>query len=185
MHKGYKKVFIGMLFNTFHFNLGAIQLLPDFVAIIIICSGIKEILETYDNNSLNISLKIFNINMIISVITFILPIIGIENIFGNNINLNIIWFNVGNIIEALSIIKLIQGTSEILKENFNTYIGDKYNNKTINYIYLYSIFIVFVNINFIFISNTIIFITSIYGLIVKLYVIFNIKPLYSENLEVN
>lgn len=181
MIKGCKKVFFGMLFNTFHFNLGPIQLLPDFIAIIIICSGIKEILEVYDNNSLDISLKLYNIKMIIAVIGFILPIIGIESIFGNNMILNITWFNIGNILEALSIVKLLEGISQILKENFNTYLGDKYNNKTINYIYLYSIVIVLANINFIFMSNTIAFITAMYGLIVKLYVIFSIKPLYSES----
>lgn len=182
MIKGYKKVFFGMLFNTFHFNLGPIQLLPDFIAIIIICSGIKEILEVYDNNSLNISLKLFNIKMIIAVITFILPIIGIESIFGNNMILNITWFNIGNVLEVLSIVKLLQGTSEILKENFNTYLSDKYKNKTINYIYLYSILIVLANINFIFMSNMLAVIIGVYGLIVRLYVIGSIKPLYSENL---
>lgn len=185
MIKGYKKVFFGMLFNTFHFNLGPIQLLPDFIAIIIICSGIKEILEVYDNNLLNASLKLFNIKMIIAIIAFILPIMGIESIFGNDMILNIIWFNIGNILELLSILKFMQGTSEVLKENFNTYLGDKYNNKTINYIYLYSILIVLANINFIFMSNTLAVITAIYGLIIRLYVILSIKPLYSESLEYN
>jgi hypothetical protein len=178
---GYKKVFWGMIFTTFHFNLGPIEILPDFIAILIICSGIKEILAHYNNESIKKALKLFNIKVFMSFITFVLPFIGIENGF-NNIIANIIWFNVGSILEILSIVKLLEGTSEILSKNYNTYLGNKYKSKAVSYIYFYSVVLILSNINYIFMSESVGLIIAVYALIIKCMVIFSFRKLYNDNL---
>lgn len=177
---GYKKIFWGMIFTIFHFNLGPIEILPDFIAILIVCSGIKEILVFYDNASIKISLKLLNIKVYMSLISFILLFIGRQNIFNSNI-LNIFWFNLGCILEILSIVKILEGTSEILSENYDISLGKKYENIAIRYTYYYSVVLILSNINFIFISKPITFLISIYAFIVKLIVIFSFKKLYKEN----
>ncbi|MGG7142710.1 hypothetical protein ACQPVP_04525 [Clostridium nigeriense] len=181
---GYKKVFLGMIFTTFHFNLGPIEILPAFIAILIICSGINEILVNYNNVSIKISLKLFEIKVLMSFITFALPFIGIENGF-NNIIVNIIWFNVGSILEILSIVKLLEGTSEILSENYNTYLGNKYKSKAIVYIYFYSVVLIVSNINYIFMSESVGLVIAIYALIIKCMVIFSFRKLYNGDLKIN
>ncbi|MGG7057272.1 hypothetical protein ACQPUY_11540 [Clostridium nigeriense] len=180
---GYKKVFWGMIFTTFHFNLGPIEILPDFIALLIICSGGKEILANYNNASIKIALKLFDIKVFMSFITFVLPFIGIENGF-NNIIVNIIWFNVGSILEILSIVKLLEGTSEILSENYNTYLGNKYKSKAIVYIYFYSVVLIVSNINYIFMSGSVGLVIAIYALIIKCMVIFSFRKLYNGDLQI-
>lgn len=179
---GYKKVFWGMILTTFHFNLGPIEILPDFIAILIICSGINEILVNYKNESIKKALKLFDIKVFMSFITFALPFIGIENGF-NNIIVNIIWLNVGSILEILSIVKLLEGTSEILSENYNTYLGSKYKGKAIGYIYFYSVVVIISNINYIFMSESLGLIIAVYALIIKCMVIFSFRKLYNGDLK--
>lgn len=179
---GYKKVFWGMIFTTFHFNLGPIEILPDFIALLIICSGVKEILANYNNDSIKEALKLFDIKVFMAFITFALLFVGIENTF-NNIIVNIIWFNIGSILEILSIVKLLEGTSEILSENYNTYLGNKYKSKAIGYIYFYSVVLIASNINYIFMSESATFIIAIYALIIKVMVIFSFRKLYNGNLQ--
>ena len=117
MIRGYKKVFWGIFFTAFHFNFGPIKILPNFIAILIISSGIREILIDNENDSLNMSLKLNNISAFISFITFVLPFMGIENL-ESNIIFNTIWFNLGSILEIIIIVKLLEGTSQILYEKY-------------------------------------------------------------------
>lgn len=184
MISGYKKIFWGMFFTMFHFNFGPIQIIPNFVGILIVSSGIKEVLDEYDNSNLTIALKINNIQALISFIIFILPFVGIENLFSNAI-ISIVWFNIVCILEILSILKLLEGTSEVLGENFNNYLSDIYRNKAIKYIYLYSLVLIISNFNFIFMSELTTIIIGIYGFIIKIWVVVSFKKLYTGELQID
>lgn len=81
MIKGYKKVFWGTILKVFHFNIGQMEILPEFIGILIVSSGIRELLDSYDNLNLRIALKINNIKAFISFITVILSFVGIEKLF--------------------------------------------------------------------------------------------------------
>lgn len=48
MNNGYKKIFWGFVFATFHINLGAIQIVPTFIGYIIIYLGIEKIAKDYN-----------------------------------------------------------------------------------------------------------------------------------------
>lgn len=184
MISGYKKIFWGMIFTMFHFNFESIQIIPNFVGILIVSLGIKEVLDKYYNLNLNIALKINNIQALISFITFILPFMGVENSF-SNIILSTMWFNIVCILEILSILKLLEGTSEILSENFNNYLSDIYSNKAIKYIYLYSLVLIINNFNFIFMSELTTIIIGIFALITKLGVIVSFRKLYTDELQID
>lgn len=183
MINGYKKIFWGMFFTTFHFNLGSIKLLPNFIGILIICSGIREILIEHDNISLNISLKLNNIKAFIAFITFILPFMSIEN-SSNNIILNTILFNIGSILEFLSMLKLLEGTSQILSEKYNSYLGIEYEDKAIKYIYLYPVVVIVSNINFIFMSELVGVVIVIYALLIIIWIMLSFKRLYKDDLQI-
>lgn len=183
MINGYRKIFWGMIFTTFHLNLGPIEILPNFIAILIICSGAKEILVNYNSSSIKIALKLLNIRVYMSFIIFVLTFMGIGIEF-NNIILKIVWFNIGNILEILSITKLLEGTSEILSENYNTYLGYKYKDKAIKYIYFYSPVLIASNINYIFMSESVGLVVAVYALIIKIMVIFSFRKLYNGDLQI-
>lgn len=180
MKDGYNKIFWGMFFATFHINLGAIEVLPNFVGLLIVCSGIKEILKDYKYDSFEKALNYISIQMLISFIAFVLPFIGLTTLFENNILLNITWFNIVSILEIFGIAKLLEGSSELLAERL---VGSgseesiEYKNKAEKYIVIYSIVVVLANINFIFMGSWIALITGIVGLITKLWVMFSLKRL--------
>jgi len=177
MRDGYKKIFWGMFFATFHINLGPIEVLPNFVGLLIICSGIKEILKDYKYDSFEGALKYISLQVLISFITFIFPFIGLASLF-ENIVLSIIWFNIGSILEILGIVKLLEGSSEILAErlSFNDE-AIEYRKKAEKYIFIYSIVVVLANINFIFMSNIIVAVIAIVAIIIKIWIMFSLKKL--------
>ena len=183
---GFKKIFWGTIITIFHLNLGPIEILPNFIGFLIISSGIKEVLCKYDNSNLRKALKINSVQVYISFIIFIAPFIlpAIDKYFNNNI-LTTIWFNINTILEIICTVKLLEGASEILSENFNSYWGDIYKNKTITYIYLNSIVLIVCNINFIFISELTAFIIAIYAMIIKIWVVFSFRKLYTNKFDVN
>lgn len=183
MIHGYKKVFWGMFFTAFHLNLGPIQILPNFIAILIISSGIKEIIINNENTSLNISLKLNNASAFISFITFVLPFMGVEN-YSSNVILNTIWFNLGSILEIVFIVKLLEGTSQILSKKYNSDFGREYENKIIKYLWLYPVVVIVSNFNFIFMSEMVSLGIAIYALTIKLWIMVSFKKLYKDDLQI-
>lgn len=183
MIPGYKKVFWGIFFTAFHFNFGPIKILPNFIAILIISFGIREILIDNENDSLNMSLKLNNISAFISFITFVLPFMGIENL-ESNIIFNTIWFNLGSILEIIIIVKILEGTSQILYEKYNSDLGREYEKKVIKYLWLYSVVVIVSNFNFIFISEAVALVTAIYALIIKIWIMLSFKKLYKDDLKI-
>ena len=182
METGYRKIFWGMFFSTFHINLGPIEILPNFIGLLIICSGIKEILKDYKYESFEQALKYISIHVVISFIAFVSPFvspfIGLATLFENNIGLSIIWFNIGNILEMFGIAKLLEGSSEILSERLVC--NDEsmeYRSKIDKYILIYSMIIVLSNINFIFMGSMTTVIIAIVALITKIWVMFSLKKL--------
>ncbi|MDV4150986.1 hypothetical protein R0131_09065 [Clostridium sp. AL.422] len=184
---GYKKIFWGTILTIFHLNLGTIEILPNFIGFLIISAGIKEILCKYDNQNIRMALKINRVQVYISCIIFIspfiIPSIGFDKYFNNTI-LTTIWFNINYILEIICTVKLLEGASEILSDNFNNYWGDIYINKTISYIYLDSIVLIVCNINFIFISELTAFLIAIYAMIIKIWVVFSFRKLYTHKFDV-
>lgn len=161
---------------------GSIQFSSDFIAILIISSGIREILIDNQSDTLNLSLKLNNASAFISFITFILPFMGIENA-ESNIIFNSIWFNVVIILDIIITVKLLEGTSQILTEKYNSDLGTKYENKAIKYLWLYSVVGIVININFIFISPRVELVLGIYALIIKLWIMLSFRRLYKDDLK--
>lgn len=53
MERGYKKIFWGLFFVTFHLNLGPLQLLPPFIGWLITISGVHELTSKLQNSSIS------------------------------------------------------------------------------------------------------------------------------------
>ncbi len=54
MDRGYQKIFWGLIFVTFHLNLGPLRLLPPFVGWLILISGLHELTSRFQNSSISI-----------------------------------------------------------------------------------------------------------------------------------
>lgn len=177
MEIGYRRIFWGMFFSTFHFNLGFIEIIPSFIGLLMVCSGIKELLKDYEYESFEKALKYISIQALMSFIDFVLPFIGLAAIFGNLL-LSLIWFNIGSILEILGIVKLLEGSSEILSERLICEDeAIEYRNKIDKYVVIYSIVIVLANINFIFMNNMMGALIAVGAIATKIWIMFSFKKL--------
>ncbi|MDU5110189.1 MAG: hypothetical protein E6248_07050, partial [Clostridium sp.] len=72
MSRGYNKIFWGILFTLFNINIVGIKILPTFVALLIISSGIKILIEESSEEYFKKALIFNNIRVIITILLFIL-----------------------------------------------------------------------------------------------------------------
>lgn len=144
-----------------------------------ICSGIKKILDEYKYDSFEKGLKYVYLQAAISFIFFIFQFIGLGDLF-KNIVISIIWFNIGAILEILSVVKILEGSSEILAEKLCNDEAIQYRKKAGIYIIIYSIVVILCNINFVFMAKTIVLISGIIGLIIKVWIMFSLKNLSKD-----
>lgn len=180
--KGYNKMFWGMFFSVFHINLGNLEILPSFVGILILASGIKEVNETYKNKHFENALKYVYIEALLYFIAFIFPILGVGGIYEDTI-FNIIWVNVVIVIDMIFTIKLLERSSDILTEKHYDDEGLNYKNKSRNFIVLSTIGIILNNINYIFMLDTMTFIIPIYLIIIKVWIMFSFKRLSKNKFD--
>ena len=151
MSEGYKKVFWGFIFLTFHVKFLNIQILPTFIAYMIVYCGIKKVYEDY-------SLEVFRICsrlcIVLSVLSFFSLVIEVSPGWGigNNVFFNLIWMNIFNVVEIIMIYMFLWGSSEILKGK-NNILHESYSKRLIKYIILESIAVIAKNINMIFMSE--------------------------------
>lgn len=68
MYDGYKKIFWGLFFSTFHINLGVLQILPAFVGWLIVADGINILYNETSNISLK---KAYNVTLIVAGVSFV------------------------------------------------------------------------------------------------------------------
>ena len=166
MNNGYKKILWGLIFTTFHINLGVIQILPTFVGYIIVYFGIDKIVKDYKLNSLEKSSKYCSILALMSFISVAMPFSGLEV---NNSIFNIIWSNTFQVIELFMVYKLLEGSIEILEKS-NNQLWSEYNKKVPVYIILYTVFIVLSNINQIFMIDGLIAGITLLALCIRIWI---------------
>lgn len=68
MFQGYRKIFWGLFFSTFHINYGPFPILPAFVGWLIIASGVKALRESNETGSFH---KAHYTALAVAVLTFI------------------------------------------------------------------------------------------------------------------
>ncbi len=182
MYKGYQSIFWGMFFASFHINLSNIEILPLFVAWIIVANGINKLNEV-ESGSFS-KAKIFA--LITAGLSFVSGLITLTyGSAADGIILPIILPTVIGIMELLTEYKILQGTVEYLSINDNIEMVQEYTKKMRNYTIF---FIIFLTLECIAISSfmeELIVVVAIFGLILRIwfmYTISNLKKLYEEDI---
>ncbi len=181
MSEGYKKVFWGFIFLTFHINFVGFKMLPSFIAYMIIYYGIKKIYENYDLEGFKICGRLCIVLSVLSFFSLVIegsPGWGI----GNNVFFNLIWMNIFNVLEIIMIYMLLWGSSEILKDKNNS-LHESYNKRVIKYIILESIAVIAKNINMIFMSEILWGCALALELGLKIWIIVLSKEMYKISLK--
>ncbi len=137
---GCRYIFWGIFFLFFNINLGAIKILPDFVAILILAKGIGIIIQEYSNKYLKLSKTIAYVYAAVSV-----AVLSIEfwvspekNTTIYNI-VSILGLTIDSILHISTFFYLLYGLSIMLtKDGFCTD-ALKVRNASIGYIIIYTI----------------------------------------------
>lgn len=115
MDKGYKNIFWGLFFASFHINLGLIKILPTFVAWAIIAVGIEMLYKETLYKSLSRAAVLSNIAVLYTVVTGILSLINprVELFTAYNLVATISFA----LLELLIEFYILQGSIEYLDKN--------------------------------------------------------------------
>lgn len=136
MYQGYKTIFWGIFFLTFHINIGFLQILPSFMGFVIIYWGIKCILEDYQSPNLYKAKTTTVFAILLSIIGGILDL-GLIGFFQSTQLSLLIPISI-SVIELLLFYYLLTGSVELLMSYNLTEMAESYINKTRIYIILFS-----------------------------------------------
>lgn len=167
MYNGYRTIFWGILFASFHIKLGPIPILPLFIAWAIVSSGINKLLIEETTEDFTKAKAYTTFMIILSLIAFIISLYW-QNA-GNNILYTIAYPVIFGIFELLTEYKILTGSIENLKKDNKGEVAKEFQGMTRSYIVMFLIFLVMECVSLCFIMSGFLTITGIFGLILRIY----------------
>lgn len=181
MSNGYKKIFWGFIFITFHITLGSFKMLPNFIAYMIIYYGIRKVAEDYEWKLFELSARFCGILSIMSFFSLVIEVSPSWGV-GKNVFFNLIWMNIINALEIIMIYMLLCGSSEISKEKNDT-LQNSYNKRVYKYLVLESTVLIAKNINMILMSEIFWGCILVFELGIKIWIILLMREMYKISLK--
>ncbi|VYT87476.1 hypothetical protein [Clostridium tertium] len=180
MSSGYNKIFWGILFTLFNINLFGIKILPTFVALLIIASGIKLLIEESNEENFKKALIFNNIRVVITILLFVLDFTPLNEVINSKNIISQIIININFVLDLITMTLLLKGSSEVF--NKDKEISLYCNKRTSFYICIFSALIIIYNLTYIFLNQGIETIIAIGMLIIWLWIAFVFKRLHNESL---
>ncbi|MDF2904708.1 MAG: hypothetical protein K0R34_29 [Herbinix sp.] len=163
MFKGFRTIFWGIFFVTFHINLGPIAILPVFVGYMIVLSGIDHLQESFDTLIFQ-KLRITSILlMILGVISFVLLWAPQHSIIMNFYPL------LFSVLELILVYNILEGSIEKLITVNDTDVAMNYRSEQRTYTVFMTIYIIGMCIAITIVESTLAFVMIIIGLFLRLW----------------
>jgi len=167
MYKGYNKIFWGIFIATFNMKFGMIKILPAFIGLMIISSGISSLYRNTHIESFN-KAKIFSI--IIVVVTVIGEFIGLLSSEAMNLSIfNGVWIGIYSVMEILMFFKFFEGSIEYFNINNHGNLAQESTKTMRSYIIISVINVVFLNFALIFNITSLNIIVALVLIILRIY----------------
>lgn len=184
MFSGYRLIFWGIFFISFHINLGNLQLLPNFIGWAMIAGGVGRLRNRQPSESFHKASILAFIAVIYSVITFLTEFAGSQALDFNPYLLFTMMFI--SIVELLTAYFIIKGSAEYLYNCGNIEFADDLAGRFRNYLIIDILLLIAVLISFTLYSPAIT-IFAIFGLLLRIWflmIIHGLKKFYmDEDLE--
>jgi hypothetical protein len=175
MYMGYKRIFWGIFFTTFHITVGSLQILPSFIGYLIIYSGIKQLREEFESANLQ---KAAHITIFATVVAFISGLLDLGLIGSFQYSaFSIAWLALVSITELLYIFYLLSGSVDLLRQKDLIGIAENYKQKTKLFIILYSLFAIAGIVGTTFNLNAALTIFAIAMIIIKIWLLTMVNTL--------
>lgn len=184
MFSGYRLIFWGIFFISFHINLGNLQLLPNFIGWAMIAGGVGRLRNRQPSENFHKASILAFIAVIYSVITFLTEFAGSHALDFNPYLLFTMMFI--SIVELLTEYFIIKGSAEYLYNCGNIEFADDLAGRFRNYLIIDILLLIAVLISFTLYSPAIT-IFAIFGLLLRIWflmIIHGLKKFYmDEELE--
>ncbi|WP_027400361.1 hypothetical protein [Anaerovorax odorimutans] len=181
MGEGYSKIFWGLFLTMFHINLGSIQLLPNFIGLLIVLNGIKQMLYKYENiKELKNAVAFCYMSIIIEFIIFFIKLISYEGIA---LIFNLIIIELGIISDFIMIFYILSGAVRILERLELTIAANEYIKNIRIFTVLYSILCIILAISVSFNFEIIAVLSIIFWIIINIWLLIIIRGL--KNLKID
>lgn len=113
MDKGYHKIYWGLIFLSFHINLGPIKVLPPFISWLIILLGVDILRKTYDYSPFKDSVRYIKVLILVTAVGDLISMLQISPIY-NSIMFSYLPILV-MILELIFASKVLEGSIEALR----------------------------------------------------------------------
>lgn len=185
MFDGYNKIFWGFLIMTFHINIGVIKILPPFVGLILISSGISLLYRETQNIKFDEAKKWVLVALVSSIVSEIAGFISSGSEEQGSLII-IIWILVYFIIDLLFTFKILEASIEELDAQGYSDLAVEFIAKQKIYIILYFISSIFMIISMTYIVKSLEVIAGLIALGLRVYIIVlinRLKKLYKPVIE--
>ncbi len=184
MFSGYRLIFWGIFFISFHINLGNLQILPNFIGWAMIAGGVGRLRNRQPSENFHKASILAFIAVIYSIITFLTEFAGSQALDFNPYLLFTMMFI--SIVELLTEYFIIKGSAEYLYNCGNIEFADDLAGRFRNYLIIDILLLIAVLISFTLYSPAIT-IYAIFGLLLRIWflmIIHGLKKFYmDEELE--
>lgn len=163
MFEGFRVIFWGIFFITFHINLGPIAILPAFVGYLIVSSGIRHLQDEYSSGYFQKALISSTLLTLFAVISFILIWAPQQTIFMSYYPL------IFSILELFLVYYILEGSIERLVYDKSIDLADGYRSEQRTYLVFMTIYIIGMCIAITIVDTTLAFAMIILGLFLRLW----------------
>lgn len=181
MAKGYRLIFWGIIFISFHITLGSFQMLPNFIGWAMITSGINKMGEICKSGSFKRASVFSGIAVIYSIINLMLELGGI---YSDNKAWGIgAWIILIYLAELLTDYYLIKGSAKYLNQKGNTEMAGNLIRQFRYYLIFELILITLLCYSYTFYLKSVIMYCGVLGIILRVFFLFMISGLKKFYME--
>ncbi len=163
MFDGYRIIFWGIFFVTFHINLGWVPILPAFVGYMMVSRGLNHLIEEKASSHFEQARKISYWLTLLGVVSFLLLLVQYESIL-------LSYFPIAfSVLELLLVSCILEGSIECFQEEGSSSLADDYRAEQKGYTILQTIFILGSAAAITLASTGISFVVILFGIFLRIW----------------
>lgn len=181
MYSGYRTIFWGYFFATFHINLGMLQILPAFVGWIMISAGIAKIANEMKTVRISRATTYASLLVVLSIVSGAFHLINPN--MTNNYTYNLVATILFAVIELMTEITVMEESIDYLYRNDQKDKAESLNRSLRKYSDSLIVNTILMCIALTLLASTFLFLLGIIGVLLRIWymrMISNLKNLYPE-----
>ncbi|WP_167957923.1 hypothetical protein [Anaerosporobacter faecicola] len=169
MTKAFNYIVWGLIFATFHINLGSLQILPSFVGWIFVAIGIRQMIKVFDEQKLKMASHFSELLALITAVELVAPVFGFSS------TTPFLGSIIVSVAEFMFIYRFFQGITTILLNTGKIQLAGDNEKMLRNYLICHIVGIIAMGIMTISYDNTLDGILAIYMIVLRIYITYRMN----------